>query len=177
MLQQANPQGLVLVPWSGGAIPLNQAAGSGQLSTAGINGIIYMSPGNPGGFSKTLQDIPTFTYWGNGNTNTAVYNSNSLMFDGVAVDLPPGGSATILGCDHNFGCSWNSGEVPHPPSDCKRNTSALTKHEKGLEQEHPPSLLDVVEAEVAYAPPDVSYLGSVPDVGDLDRETYEGKLN
>jgi len=128
-LEQANPQGLLLIPFSGGAGPVNQGAGSGALNTTGINGIIYFSPGSPAGYAPELNSTPTLTYWGSGPTNSLVYAANGTEFNGGGTTptysgLPPGSSATIRNCDHNFGCEYGSSGLGNTlQSDCNPSTS------------------------------------------------------
>jgi hypothetical protein len=128
-LEQANPQGLLLIPFSGGAGPVNQGAGSGALNTTGINGIIYFSPGSPAGYAPELNSTPTFTYWGSGPYNSLVYAANGTEFNGGGTTptyggLPPGSSATIPDCDHDFGCEYGSSGLGNTlQSDCNPSTS------------------------------------------------------
>ncbi len=127
-LEQANPQGLLLIPYSGGALPVNQGAGNGALNTTGINGIIYFSPGSPAGYAPELNSIPTFTYWGKGLTDSLVYAANGTEFNGGGIwptysGLPPGSSATT-NCGHDFGCEYgDSGLGNTLQSDCNPSTS------------------------------------------------------
>jgi hypothetical protein len=126
-LEQANPQGVLLLSWSGGAQPINQGAGSGVLNTSGISGIIYLSPGSAAGYAPQLNNIPTFTYWGNGRLNSLVYAANGTMPNGGAstsqyLTLPPGGSAPISNCNHNFGCMFDTGILNSIVSNCNKSS-------------------------------------------------------
>jgi hypothetical protein len=129
-LEQANPQGVLLIAWSGGAQPINQGAGSGVLHTSGISGIFYGSPGSAAGYAPQLNGIPTFTYWGTGPVNSVVYAANGLNPNGYGSNqyspLPPGGSSTVPGCDHNFQCLFDSGVFASIVSNC--NTSLIVPY-------------------------------------------------
>lgn len=110
-LEAANPQGVLLVGWSGGGGTINQAANANLFSPSGIVGVIYMAPGSPAGYSISLNNNNTFTFTGTGELNALVNRSNSIPGLGAYSDnfyaFPPGRSATIP-CSHNFMCFWDN---------------------------------------------------------------------
>jgi RHS repeat-associated protein len=133
----ANNDNVLLVLFSGSGQAFSTAVtygGIGQAQLNHISGIIYVSPGSPGGFPNVPGDIPTMTFEATGSTDAVVAGGN-LVGGSISGTLSqgnlgsveyPGLQDTPLPCPHSVTCEVTgpNGVLNGVQSDCNHTNGS-----------------------------------------------------